>query len=229
MDPSNKAFSRHGIRGGVLWICISLLSLIMIIVATRRILHVSAPAMELDSGFARHPVLTLAHIMPGLIFILLGPFQFMAGLRRRHPVLHRWTGRVFLAASLVIGVTALVMSPQMAIGGALEISATFVFGLLFLFAIARAFLAIRRRRVAEHRRWMIRAYAIGLAVATVRPIVGFFFATRRITHLTPHEFFGIAFWVGFLISVAAAETWIRFASPQPRRHCIVQVSSSSAV
>ena len=41
------------------------------------------------------------------------------------------------------------------------------------------------RRVAEHRRWMIRAYAIGLGVATVRPIVGVFFATSRITHLTP--------------------------------------------
>jgi uncharacterized membrane protein len=195
-----------------LWLTVSFLSVIMIVVATRRILHLSAPATGLDAGFERHSVLTLAHILPGLIFVVLGPFQFMAGLRRRRPSLHRWMGRVFLADALLIGVTALVMSPQMAIGGTLEISATFVFGSLFLFALGRAFAAIRARRVAEHRKWMIRAYAIGLGVATVRPIVGVFFATSRITNLTPHDFFGIAFWLGFIISLAAAEAWIHSMS-----------------
>ena len=195
-----------------LWVCVSLLSLIMIIVAMRRILHLSAPTAELGTGFDQHPLLTLAHILPGIVFVVLGPFQFMAGLRKRHPALHRWMGRVFLCDSLLIGVTALVMSPQMAIGGGVETAATFVFGALFLFALGRGFAAIRARRIAEHRRWMIRAYAIGLAVATVRPIVGIFFATGRLTHLTPHDFFGIAFWLGFLISIAVAEAWIRVTS-----------------
>jgi uncharacterized membrane protein len=195
-----------------LWACIAFLSLIMIAVATRRLLHLSRPAMDFEAAFARHPVLTLAHILPGILFVALGPFQFMAGLRRRRPALHRWMGRVFLADSFLIGVTALVMSPQMAIGGPLESAATFFFGVLFLASLGRAFAAIRARRIAEHRRWMIRAYAIGLGVAAVRPIVGVFFATSRITHLSPHDFFGIAFWLGFTLSLAAAETWIRVKS-----------------
>jgi hypothetical protein len=100
------------------------------------------------------------------------------------------------------------MSPQMAIGGANETAATMLFAILFLFALCRAFLAIRQGKVAMHREWMIRAFAIGLAVAFVRPIVGVFFATSRITHLTPHDFFGIAFWLGFTIQAIAAEIWI---------------------
>jgi uncharacterized membrane protein len=192
-----------------LWICVTFFSLIMIVVASRRVLHLWSPAVELDAGFARHPILTLTHILPGLVLIVLGPFQFIAGLRRRHPVLHRWTGRIFVVDALVIGVTALIMSPQMAIGGILETAATFVFGLLFLFALVKAWTAIRARRIAEHRRWMIRTYATGLAVATVRPVVGVFFATSRLTHLTPHDFFGIAFWLGFTVSLATAEIWIR--------------------
>jgi uncharacterized membrane protein len=218
-DRSGLSSARQSpgrVLAGALWFTVSLLSLIMITVATRRLLHLSAPAMQLDAGFERHSVLTLAHILPGIVFVLLGPFQFMAGLRKRRPSLHRWMGRLFLADSLLIGVTALVMSPQMAIGGALETAATFVFGLLFLYALARALAAIRARRVAEHRRWMIRAYAIGLGVATVRPIVGVFFATSRITHLTPHDFFGIAFWLGFMISIATAEAWIRFTAAESR-------------
>lgn len=198
-----------------LWALVAFLALIMIVVAARRILHLWSPAVDLDSGFARHPLLTLAHIVPGLAFIVLGPFQFMPGLRRRHLELHRWTGRVFLASGLVIGVTALVMSPQMAIGGALESAATLTFGLLFLFALGKAFVAIRARRIAEHRRWIIQGYALGLAVATVRPIMGVSFATSRLTHLTPHHFFGIAFWLGFTISLAAAELWI--GRPASRR------------
>jgi len=149
------------------------------------------------------------------VFVVFGPLQFVAGLRRRRPALHRWTGRVVLASGLVIGVTALIMSPRMAIGGAVETAATTVFGLLFLFALCKGFAAIRARRIAEHRRWMIRAYAIGLGVATVRPIMGVFFATSRLTHLTPHDFFGIAFWLGFLLSLGAAEAWIRFLQPSP--------------
>ncbi len=76
-----------------LWVCVSLLSLIMIAVAVRRILLVRSPAAGLDGGFVSHPLLTLAHVVPGLAFVLLGPFQFMTGLRKRHPSLHRWTGQ----------------------------------------------------------------------------------------------------------------------------------------
>ena len=54
---------------------------------------------------------------------------------------------------------------------------------------------------------MIRAFGVGLGVATTRPIVGMFFAFRR---LTPHEFFGIAFWLGFTITFLAAEAWVDY-------------------
>jgi hypothetical protein len=71
----------------------------------------------------------------------------------------------------------------------------------------------RRREVALHREWMIRAFSIGLAVATIQPIVGFFFATARFTGLTPYEFFGTAFWIGFVLHLIAAEVWIQWTRP----------------
>jgi uncharacterized membrane protein len=163
-----------------------------------------------ETGFARHPLLTMAHIIPGLIFIALGPLQFVRALRIRRPGLHRWMGRLVLVSGMIIGCTALVMSPQMAIGGAIETAATIFFAILFLFALVKAFLSVRRGKAALHREWTIRMFAVGLAVATVRPIVGVFFATSSITHLTPHDFFGIAFWLGFTIHFIAAEIWINY-------------------
>jgi hypothetical protein len=61
---------------------------------------------------------------------------------------------------------------------------------------------------------MIRAFSVGLAVATIRPIIGMFFATSRLSGLTPHEFFGIAFWIGFVLHLIAAEAWIHATLPR---------------
>jgi hypothetical protein len=116
-----------------------------------------------------------------------------------------------VASSLVIGVTALVMSFLMSIGGANETAATSFFAVIFLFALAKAFLHIRRREISQHRAWMIRTFVIGLAVATIRPMVGMFFA---LTDLSPQEFFGIAFWLGFTLHLIAAEVWINYTRPK---------------
>jgi uncharacterized membrane protein len=207
----------------LLWLSTLVLVLISVAMVTRRTLSlfglVPAPSAlsessPLDGAFARYAPLTMAHIVPGLIFVVLGPLQFVRTLRIRRPRLHRWMGRVVLTSGLATGVTALAMTTQMAIGGATERAATALFGVIFPIALTQAFVCIRRREVARHREWMIRAFALGLAVATVRPIVGAFFATRALTNLTVQEFFGIAFWLGFTLHMIAAEIWINYTRPR---------------
>jgi hypothetical protein len=56
---------------------------------------------------------------------------------------------------------------------------------------------------------MLRAIAILLGIATTRPVMGVFFATSRLTHLTPQQFFGIAFWIGFSLNTIVMELWLR--------------------
>jgi hypothetical protein len=178
---------------------------------------VAAQFAALDDLFARYPILTLIHIIPGVLFMLLGPLQFSATIRARHLRWHRWSGRVYLICSLIIGISALVMSVGMpAIGGLRQAVATTLFALLFLFALGKAYRHVRHRQITLHREWMIRAFAIGLAVATIRPIIGLFFATSRLSGLTPDMFFGIAFWIGFVLHFLAAEAWIRWTRPLRR-------------
>jgi uncharacterized membrane protein len=203
----------------ILWGLVVVLALIGIVAAVRRGLYLAEviePFVhpkygEFDAGLAQYPLLTWLHIIPGFLFMVVGPLQFVKQIRSRFIWLHRWSGRVFVAASVVIGVTALVMSPLMAIGGANETTATIFFATIFLFALGKAFLHIRRRELAQHREWMIRTFAIGLAVATVRPLVGMFFA---LTNLSPQEFFGTAFWLGFTLHLVLAEIWINYTRPR---------------
>jgi uncharacterized membrane protein YsdA (DUF1294 family) len=39
--------------------------------------------------------------------------------------------------------------------------------------------------------------------------MGVFFATSTLTHMTPQQFFGIAFWIGFSINTIVIEFWLR--------------------
>jgi uncharacterized membrane protein len=201
---------------------ITLLSLIGIGIVVRRLLVLipilingyHAPAVstsftQMDDIFARHPSLSLIHIIPGLVFVVLGPFQFMQKIRTRYPRWHRVSGRIFLASGVVIGITALVMSFAVpAIGGVNQAAATVVFSIFFLYALFKALQQVLQHKIARHREWVIRAYSIGLAVATIRIINGIFFATSRFTGLTPREFFGIGFWIGFVAHLIFAEIWI---------------------
>ncbi len=159
-----------------------------------------------EASFAEKPFVTLLHVLPGLAFMVLGPFQFLPRLRAKYLAVHRWSGRICIGAGLVAGLTALVLAFRQAFGGPLETAATVLFAPFFLFALARAWLHVRRREVAAHREWMIRAFAIGLAVASMRPLAGLaMVATGR----PLQDVLGAVFWLAFLLHWLLAEAWIR--------------------
>jgi uncharacterized membrane protein len=207
-----------------LWTAVIFLAFLGLAVATRRSIVLfnpgtlrgtNNPAAGLDTHFASHRTLTLAHILPAMLFMVLGPLQFIRSLRAKHPQLHRWSGRIFLAASTVVGITGLTMAFGKTIGGVDEKAAITMFGSFFLVALTKALWHALRREFAEHREWMLRGYAIGLAVATIRPIMATFFAAAVLRGHTadPKEFFGTAFWTGFTLQMIAAEIWINYTRP----------------
>lgn len=165
-----------------------------------------------DAGFAKHPVIMYIHMLPGVLFMILGPLQFMPAIREKHIRFHRLNGRVYLVSACLVGLSALslpfIVRP---IGGVNEAAATTLFALVFLASLSKAFYHILRREIALHREWMIRAFSIGLAIGTIRPIIGLFFA---LSGQPPQVFFGTAFWIGFTLHLILAEVWINYTRPQ---------------
>ena len=208
----------------LLWVAVIFLAFVGLAVAARRTIvllkpgaldSAKNPAAELDAHFAGERALVLTHILPAMLFMVLGPLQFVRGLRSRYPRLHRWSGRAFLTASAVVGISGLKLAFGKTIGGLDEKAAITLFGTLFLVCLAKALWHALRREFAGHREWMIRGYAIGLAVATIRPIMGAFFAAAVMSGHAPQpkEFFGTAFWIGFTLQTIAAEIWINCTRP----------------
>ena len=186
------------------WACI----VIAIAVVLRRTVALAHPPQnappqlaELDAAFASHASLTLAHILPALAFVLLTPFVYV-----RRFAGAAWPRRLLFPLGLIVCVTAYAMS-KYSVGGWVERSAVLFFNTLFLFSLFRAWRLSRKPVLAL--RWMTRAIAVLLGIATTRPVMGIFFATSRVTHLSPHQFFGIAFWIGFSINTLIVELWLR--------------------
>src|SRR5688572_5243240 len=59
--------------------------------------------------FAERPLAFLLHIGLAPVALALMPFQFLPGLRTRHPRVHRWTGRAYAVAVLLSGLGGLAM------------------------------------------------------------------------------------------------------------------------
>ena len=70
--------------------------------------------------------------------------------------------------------------------------------------------------------WMNRRQQQVIEYLRIRPIMGVFFATRRLSHLTPHEFVGTAFWLGFTLQTRIAEIWINRGFLSKRLHATLK-------
>jgi uncharacterized membrane protein len=123
---------------------------------------------DMRPGFVAHPVGVYAHVFSALFALLLGPTQFSARLRRDHLRLHRWAGRAYLGAGVLVGGLSGLYIAQFAYGGPIARLGFGTLAVCWLYTGARALLAIRRRDIDEHRRWMVRNFALAFAAVTLR-------------------------------------------------------------
>jgi hypothetical protein len=221
-SPSSLRDSRVAYPRGLrvwFWICV----VIALGVVARRLKELIAPSAanprspmaELEASFSSHAALTAAHIVPAAVFVLCSIVVLSRWMSAR------WLKWLFFVSGWITGLTAYAMSYN-AFGGWIERSAVMVFDTWFLYSLTRAFwLFVQAGSADAQKRWSIRAVGVLLGIATTRPVMGVFFATARLTHLVPREFFGMAFWVGFLINTAITEVWLRTSGRRLRDQVLV--------
>ncbi|MGR7026769.1 DUF2306 domain-containing protein [Geodermatophilus sp. URMC 62] len=109
----------------------------------------------------------IIHVLGSLVAMAIGPFQFLDSVRRRRPLLHRYLGRLYLFGVATGGVGALWVAkealsyPVGDLGFALLAAAWLTTGWL-------GYRSIRHRDVRQHRRWMVRNYALTYAAVMLR-------------------------------------------------------------
>jgi uncharacterized membrane protein len=147
-----------------------ILSIIPVVAGSLRLVEVAGGPQLLPDNprIDAVPAPVVVHIAAAAVYALLGAFQFSARLRRGRPRWHRRSGRVLVAAGLLVAGSGLWMTlfyPG-APGGYLLWMIRLLVGSAIALSIVLGFTAIRRRDVAAHRAWMIRAYALAVGAGT---------------------------------------------------------------
>jgi uncharacterized membrane protein len=179
---------------------------------------------DLDAGstFA-----VVVHVVGGTLYAVLGAFQFPTALRRQRRNWHRRAGRILVPLGLGAALSGLWLTlfyPRLHHHGTLLAAIRVTFGSAMVASLVIAFVAIRRRDILRHRKWMIRAYALGLGVATQIFTLGFgepLFGTGETST-------ALLIALGWVINLAVAEWAIRrrFRRPPARSAGLVPAQKS---
>ena len=163
-----------------------------------------------NTGFLDYPTIVAMHVVLGAVYVVFAPLQFVGRIRSRHLGYHRRMGRVLVAVGLVVGVTALFLGLVIPFSGWAERVLIGLFGSLFLFALGKGFFHVRAGRVDLHREWMIRAFAIALAIATQRVIfIPSLFVVDDPTYGQIVTLSVAAWSAALVVHSSLAEVWIR--------------------
>ncbi len=165
-----------------------------------------APIPEHD-GFPAYYPLLITHMALGTVAMLTVCLQVWPWLRRRHPVLHRVSGRIYVVACVITGICGLIIVPFAPVVG--QVGVTMVTILWVVFTLI-AFRAVRRRRYVQHRRFMLYSFALvmnnvwGLAIVNVALALGF---TGDFAYLME-----ASRWVGWVVNLMAVQWWLYYTA-----------------
>lgn len=157
-------------------------------------------------NFARNPLLIHSHAALGSVFVVIAAFQFWRRFRSRNFWLHRWMGYGAMACLVLLPVTGVAAAIVYPFAGMIGILPNLVWMAAILFCTVSAWLAIRRRDVANHQAWITRASAMTVGITLSRlyePLL------VQLFHMESHAALALVFWLGQGEGLIVAEWWLR--------------------
>ncbi len=168
-----------------------------------------------NPGFYEFPLVISLHVAPGGLYLALVIFQLTSRIRRDQPWLHHVVGWFTVGLGLISGAMAVTATVLFPFSGQAMIFFVAPFACYFVFALVRGFWCARHRNFIQHRKWMIRAFAIATAIATQRLILVpalILFGTQEETIRLASM---MAFTSAFALHLCISEYWLHRTRQQP--------------
>lgn len=187
----------------IAWLILALLCLGIAFYAAHYLLHPPRKPAEALHNPQGVPWL-FVHVAGAVTALVLGSFQFLPRLRRGASPPHRWIGRLYVLGCLAGGAAGLILAPGSS-AGPIAAAGFGSLAILWMAVTLQGWRAVRQGRFAEHRRWMIRSWALTLAAVTLRLYLPLVMALD-LPFLPWYRAISFLAWVPNLI---AAELWLR--------------------
>lgn len=185
-----------------LWGLLAFLSVGVAIFSYRYVAEVGLLSPEVMANLFARPWLAV-HAGGASTALLVGGFQFLPAVRRRKP-LHRWLGRTYATGCIVGGLAGL----GLAFGTTAGPIAGLGFGILaviWIYVTTQGWLTARARRFDEHRRWMIRSFALTFGAVTLR----LYLPIGAIAGMDFVEIYQLTAWISWIPNLILVELYMR--------------------
>ena len=161
--------------------------------------------------FEAHRVGIYSHIFGSMVALAVGPLQLWTRVRNGNRTLHRWLGRIYLGAGVLVGGVSGLNMAFYAFGGSIARLGFACLAIAWLYTGARAYLAIRNRDVAAHRAWMIRNFSLTFAAVTLR----LYLPVSMATGIKFEVAYPVIAWLCWVPNLAVAELLLRTTHNPP--------------
>lgn len=146
------------------------------------------------------------HVITSCVCLAAGFTQFSSSFLARLPKVHRAIGWTYIITVLLLsGPSGFIMSLY-ANGGVLSQLAFTTLSLLWMFFTLKAFLYAKVGNFTDHRKFMIRSYALTLSAITLR---AWKFAIALALRPHPMDVYMIVAWLGWVPNLLLAEWYLR--------------------
>jgi uncharacterized membrane protein len=203
-----------------LWGLAALLSVGVAVFSYRFLLPHPMMGEEIAANLVRKPWLPI-HAAFAATALLVGSFQFLARLRARRPGLHRTLGKVYVAACLIAAPSGFILGTHSSAGPVAQWGFC-TLAVIWFAVTAYAFWLATQRRIAEHRRWIIRSWAMTFAAVTLRLYLPI---PPMLLHMDFLDGYRFISWFCWVSNLAVAEVYLNWAAIR----AVLRRSPASAV
>lgn len=190
-------------RRRIAWMILAILCLGVAAYSARYLLHPPQTSAEALGNPVGVPWL-FVHVAGAVTALVLGSFQFLPALRRGAGPPHRWVGRVYVAGCLVGGAAGLILAPG-SHAGPIASAGFGALAFIWINVTLMGWRAAMQGRFAEHRRWMIRSWALTLAAVTLR----LYLPMVMILDLPFLPWYRAISFLAWVPNLVVAELWLR--------------------
>ena len=140
------------------------------------------------------------HVVFACIAMAAGLLNFSRRIFEKSRKFHRINGYVYLLSVLVVVITSGYMAPY-ATGGKMSSIGFNALNLIWLFITIMAFIQIKKKRILQHRNWMIRSYAFCFTNMSIHLITALL-----------HQGFGLVYVTSYTVGVYGSIVLLLFIS-----------------
>ncbi len=159
-----------------------------------------------DAKYRAAPIMFVVHALSGGVVLIAGALQFNRTLLNKNRPLHRLVGKIYVYAIWVVSISAFWNAIFFDVVFPAKIS-FLILATLWFATTTIAFLHIRKRKIKEHREWMIRSFSLSLFFVTF----SFWVPGLTGTDLPYSLAYPLAVFLSWSLNLVLAEFWIRLS------------------